>query len=134
MGLFKDWFGRAKAAETRLLDSFLNLEQKRLESQAQQDDRRQALELKKLELEIEHAEDLSRVRREDREAAQKLKQQQREWAATSREKKKQKEATEQRGNTHDCRVCSMGPNEPSLSVEDISWHNSGHRSTASPFS
>lgn len=127
MGLF-NWFGRRKSeSERRLLESFLSLEEKRLASLAMQEERRHELDLKMKEMEIEHAEELARVRREDREASQKLKQQQREWAATSRAKKAAIAAASPKPaglqSSEDCSVCA---GRIDLQPSDVSFHYSGH--------
>jgi hypothetical protein len=123
---FFDWFGRRKSdSERRLLESFLSLEEKRIASLHVQEDRRHELEIKKAEMEIEHAEELARVRREDREASVKLKQQQREWAAVSRAKKLAAASPKPGGlqSSEDCSVCA---GRIDLQPSDISYHYSNH--------
>jgi septal ring factor EnvC (AmiA/AmiB activator) len=113
----------------RLLETFLTVEQQRLSAMATLEVKKAELDAKRAEMEIEHAEELARTRREDREAAQKLRQQQREWAATSREKKRLKlaQTSQPNGTDGSCAVCAGSLN---LVPSDVAWHVSGHTNRA----
>jgi hypothetical protein len=105
--------------------AILHSETERRKSYDAADGRRAELELKKLELEIEHAAELGEERRKDRAAREELREMRRANAARAREIKKQKNA----GGQHEpsaCKVC-VNSGDPTLSAYEIMWHARGHR-------
>lgn len=118
------WLGWRQRADQALLQSFLSLEQARVSRAAQIDEKKAELEMRKLELEVEHAEQLASARNKQREFDENLRQKRREWTAQARERRKQKLELAKQSDHGFCKVC-MGDN--SMTAADIEWHYNGHK-------
>lgn len=118
------------ALQTQLLTELLKLQQQQVASAQLLQSERDKLEIEKVRIEVENAKTLGEERRTDRAEAAKLRQQQREWAATARAKKKAMElakaaAPAPPGAPGSCKACA-NPSDASLTPQDISYHYSGH--------
>jgi hypothetical protein len=88
--------------------------------------KRQELEIRRMELEFENLERVGEERRRERDAAQKLREQRREWSAKARAAIRTKNAQAVVGGSGECRVC-RNPGDPTLTANEIAWHHGGHR-------
>jgi DNA repair exonuclease SbcCD ATPase subunit len=122
--LFKS---RSRAADPRdsLLEALLKIESARLASASELQQRRDELELQKLKLEIENAETLAKVKAEQERAREELREIRRANLAKAREKWRQQQAERRAAPATSCRVCT-NPSDPSLTVEEITYHHAGH--------
>lgn len=123
------WWKRKRSLEERGLDqqllvALLEGEKARVAANAEVEKAKADADIRKFELEVEHAEALSKARMEEREAAQRLRAQQRQWAADLRARKAAKAEAAKTAPTT-CPVCS-DPSSVHLTVDAINWHKAGH--------
>jgi len=131
MGLREWWHRRSieqKTLDQQLLIALLEGEKARHAASVEVEKARAQVELRKLELEVENAEDLAKARNEEREFKAKLRVQQREWAQQARDRKKEKDVERERAaqpKLQNCPVCANA-SDPTLTAEMIMWHKNGH--------
>lgn len=126
VGLVMGWFKRRERADERLLRAFLQTDAKRIEAAALVDAKKSELELRRLELEMEHIEALGEERRKDAREREANRAARRAAAAAAREKGAAKRAAAAgQGDFTKCRVCA-DPSSASLTPDEIWWHGSGH--------
>lgn len=128
------WFSRKHERERldqQLLIALLEGEKARIAANAEIEKSRANLQLRQLELEVENAEALQEARTKDRIAKAELREKQREWTAKHRAAKAAKEQAERERNPSlvRCPVCA-DPGSLANTVEQITWHNSGHPGAA----
>lgn len=87
--------------------------------------RHHSLEMRKLELEMEHIEALGDERRKERADREQTRRARQQAAALAREAaaRKRMAAPTDEGA---CKVC-INPSDPGLTARDIEWHANGHR-------
>lgn len=115
------WFRRS---QDELLKSLLTLEQERVRVAADIEVKRQEIEMRKLTLEVEHAEQLAKARAIEMDAKQDRKIKNREAglrSAASKASAKVRAAAE----NPPCPVCD-DEHSPKLTAADIAWHHAGH--------
>ena len=129
---------REERNSQHLLKAFLETEQTRLINSANLDKARSELELRRLELEIQHAESLATARTIEMKARDDLKVMRQERAAVARAALAAKKEAAKRqqmelpGTTGACRVC-VNQSDPTINIEDLTWHANGHRPGAGLF-
>ena len=112
-----------KSAKAELIDAIIQEGIERRKIDAAIEDKKHALELRKLELEMEHIEQLGEERRKDRAERENARLVRQKAAAYAREVRKQ---NKQQGDASVCRVCLNG-SDPSLTAREIEWHHNGHK-------
>jgi hypothetical protein len=127
------WFTKRERESDRLLRAFLATDTKRIEAAATLDAKKQEIELRRLELEMEHIEALGEERRKDGREKEENRRARQEAAKNAREKRKANVAGAQQPEAHagGCRVCK-DPSSPYLSAEEIWWHGNGHQGAPGP--
>ncbi len=120
------WFRRREKPDERLLRAFLQTDAKRIEAAALVDSKKHELELRRLELEMEHLEVLGEERRKDQREKESNRKARQEAAANAREMKRRKAiGAAAPGAPTSCRVCAE-PSAVYLTAEEIWWHGQGH--------
>jgi hypothetical protein len=97
--------------------------------------KREELELRRLEIEVENAETLQKSRAAEALARAELKQKQREWGAIARERRREKALKREERpveGAENCVVCKT-PGE-FHSTAETAWHIAGHREGVNIFS
>ncbi len=109
----------------RLMELLAKLEDaniKRLELEAIREEKRHALEMRKLELEADHIEEMTKARIAEADAKAERRRKQREWGAAGAAKVR---AKHEQQSAPACPVC-VNPGSAALSAQDIAWHHAGH--------
>lgn len=118
------WFKNRQ--NERLMELLAKLEDaniKRLELEAIREEKRHALDMRKLELEADHIEEMTKARIAEADAKLERRQKAREWGAAGAAKRAQ---NQQASQPPACPVCA-NPGSAALSATDIAWHHSGHQ-------
>lgn len=124
------WFRRKheKTPQETLVDAIIQegLETRKFRAEAEAAQRQ--LELKKIELEMEHIEALGEERRKDLAEKEKIRVARQANAAAMRELRGRRKAAAQtpEGQPGGCRVC-INPMQHDLTSAEIIWHGQGHR-------
>ncbi len=111
----RDW-------DRELLLSYRKTELERRQIDSQIELKKQEFEARKIELEMEHIEELADQRRKDRQFKIELQKFKEDNLIGARKKLAEKRAA---SNGQQCRACA-NPSEPTLTAPEIQFHNSGH--------
>jgi hypothetical protein len=107
----------------QLLTALLEVEAQRLKSNAELETKRQEVELRRYQLELENAESIAKARILDRDAAHERRMKAREYGLRGNAVAKAKRQAAE--NAPRCPVCE-DDHSPNLSAQDIAWHHAGH--------
>jgi hypothetical protein len=110
---------------TGLITSLADASAKRFQAQLEHDTRTEEINLKRRDLELQHAEQIAQANVIEREGKEKLRQAKREWAEKNGGPSYAKSAKARQQNLTDCKVC-VDKSDPYLNANDISWHYAGH--------
>lgn len=122
------WWKKTTTAEQALTQQILQEGIERRKIDAEVASKMRDLEMKKLELEMEHIEALGEERRKDRADREAVRTARKQAAAHAREVLARKNAapTQPEADAGICKVC-RNSSDPSLTERDITWHVNGHR-------
>jgi hypothetical protein len=112
-------------ALTGLITSLADSSAKRFQAQLEHDTRTEEINLKRRDLELQHAEQIAQANVIEREGKEKLRQAKREWAEKNGGPSYAKSKNNRQQNLTDCKVCT-DKSDPYLNAQDISWHYAGH--------
>lgn len=126
MGFIRRLFGRPDP------DIMLRLEAihvERMKAQAEIDAKKQEFDLRKMELEAQYAEHLTKAKILESDARQERKIKAREYGVTGARVARARRQAEQA--LPECSVCK-NPSSPALLASEIEWHHSGHPANFTP--
>jgi hypothetical protein len=115
-------------ALTGLITSLADASAKRFQAQLEHDSKTEEIQLKKRELELDHAEQIAKAEAIERESRNSERQRKKEWAKENGGLLG-KNAKNRQGQLRDCKVCN-DKSDPYLSAADISRHYAGHPGVA----
>ncbi len=121
---------QAPTISEQLITAIVSGELKRRELADVADQRRAELDLKKMELEMSHLEQIGEEKRKDAADRQRLRELRQASAQNARNVRAQKRGAQP--EQQPCRVCASGGTDPSLTADEILYHHAGHRAPVTP--
>ncbi len=123
------WFKKKaeRTAQEVLIQAIIQEGLENRKMRAEIEARAHTLEMRRLELEMDHIEALGEEKRKDAAERERLRETRRQNAANARKIQAEKRAGAKSDETVGrCKVC-LNPADPTLSTLEIQWHSNGHR-------